>query len=167
MAGDLALLGIGNVGAVVVECGQGSDDAAHDRHRVRIAPEAAIEGRQLLVQHRVAADRVGKFVELSLRGKLAVQQQIADFHEVRLFGQLADGISAMEQHALVAVDICQRAFAATGRLVARIVGEGAGLSIKLADVDYFGADAAFEDRQLDGLVIVDQRRLLVRHDRSP
>jgi hypothetical protein len=43
-----------------------------------------------------------------LLGQFAVQQQIADFHEARLLGQLIDRIAAVEQHALVAVDIGER-----------------------------------------------------------
>ena len=72
---------------------------------MRVTPEAAIEGRELLVQHGVAADRVAELVELCLARQLAIEQQIGDLHEARLLGELIDRIAAMEEHAFIAVDI--------------------------------------------------------------
>jgi hypothetical protein len=43
-----------------------------------------------------------------LARQFAVEQQVADFHEARLFGQLADRIAAVQQHAFIAIDIGQR-----------------------------------------------------------
>ncbi|PAV93088.1 hypothetical protein WR25_15890 [Diploscapter pachys] len=57
------------------------------------------------MHHGVARDRVGEARQLIRRGQLAVQQQIGDFHEARLFGEFADRIAAMQQNAFVAVDI--------------------------------------------------------------
>src|SRR3546814_16030308 len=62
-----------------------------------------------------------------------------------MFSKLADRIAAVEQHALVAVDIGQLRFAARGRSEAGIVGESAGLAIEFADVDDVGSDAARQD----------------------
>ena len=92
-----------------------------------------------------------------MRRQFAVEQQVGDFHEARLLGQLADRIAAVEQDAFVAVDIGQRAFAARGRGEAGIVGEHAGLAVELADVDDVGADAAFQH----GIVHSRCRRLRV------
>ena len=114
--GDHPLLGIGDVGAIVVEGGERADHAAHDRHRVGVAPEAAVEGRQLLVQHGVARDGVGERRQLVLLRQLAVQQQIADLHEGRILGELVDRIAAVEEDAGVAVDIGDLA---TGRTRSR------------------------------------------------
>ena len=75
-----------------------------------------------------------------------MEQQVGDFHEARMLGQLVDRIAAVEQDALVAVDIGDRALAAGGRGEAGIVGEHAGLAVELADVDDVGADRAFEHR---------------------
>ena len=93
---------------IVVESGERADHAAHDRHRMGVAPEAAIEGRELLVEHGVARDRVGEVLQLGLLRKLAVEEQIADLHEGRMLGELVDRIAAVEQYALVAVDIGDR-----------------------------------------------------------
>src|SRR3954449_365113 len=107
-----------------------------------VAPEAAVESRQLLVKHGVARDGVGELVQLVAGGKLAVQKQVADLHEGRMLGELVDRVAAVEQYALVAVDIGDRALAGGGRGEAGIVGEGAGLRIELADVDHVGPDRA-------------------------
>src|SRR5262249_4906882 len=57
-----------------------------------------------------------------------------------------------EQHALVAVDVGDLGLAARGRREARVVSEDAGLVIKLADVQHFGADRALVDRERIALV---------------
>ncbi len=64
VAGDHALLGIVDVGEVVIEGRQRADDAAHHRHRVRVAAEAREEARHLLVHHGVAGDGVAEVLEL-------------------------------------------------------------------------------------------------------
>src|SRR3546814_6561201 len=77
---------------------------------------------------------------------------MADFHEARMFGEVADRIAAVEEDAFVAVDIGQLRFAARGRGKAGIVGERAGLGIEFADIDDVGADGARQDRAVDDLV---------------
>src|SRR3546814_20402789 len=71
--------------------------------------------------------------------------------DVRMFSKLVDRIAAVEQHALVAVDIGQLRFAARGRSEAGIVGERAGVAIDFADVDDVGSDAARQDGALRAL----------------
>ena len=149
MRSDHPLLRIGDVRAVVIEGRQRSDDAAHDRHRVRVTTEAAIEGRKLLMQHGVPADRVDERFEFILLRKLAVQKQIGNFHEGRLLGELVDRVAAMEEDALFAVDIGDRALAAAGRGKAGIVGEHPRLGVELADVDDVGPDCAFQHRIIE------------------
>jgi len=146
VAGDAAMVGIGNVGRVVIEGRERADDTAHDRHGVRIAAETAIELHQLLMQHGVARNRVGEAVELVLARQFAVEQQVRDFHEARILGQLADWIAAVQQHAFVAIDIGQRGIAAGGRGEAGVIGEAAGFGVELADVDDVRTDRAGADR---------------------
>ena len=87
-----------------------------------------------------------------------MQQQVADFQEVRFRRQLVDRIAAVQQHACVAVDVGQRRFARRRRGEAGIEGEGARTRIKLADVDDVRAGGARKDRKLDGLVLEGQGR---------
>ena len=150
--GDHALVRIGDVGEVVIEGRQRADAADHHRHRMRVAAEALEEPAHLLVHHGVAGDAV---VEIGLLGRgrqFAVEQQVAGLEEVAVLGELLDRIAAIEQDALVAVDIGDLGFAARGRGEARIVGEHAGLAVELADVDDARADRAGYDRQIDSLV---------------
>ena len=105
MAGDDALLGIVDVGEVVIEGGERADRAAHDGHGMRVAAEAGEEARHLLVHHGVARDGVTEGFELDLGRQLAVEQQVAHLDEIGVLRQLLDRVAAVEQHALVAVDV--------------------------------------------------------------
>ncbi len=71
---------------------------------MRIAAEAGEEARHLLVHHRVARHAIVEIVLLRLGRQFAVEQQVADFEEIAVLGQLVDRIAAMEQNAFVAVD---------------------------------------------------------------
>ena len=71
-----------------------------------------------------------------------------------MLGQILDGVAAVQQHALVAVDIGDLGFAGTGRGEARIVGEIAGLGVQLADIHHLRANGPGDHRQLDRLVLV-------------
>ena len=114
---------------------------------MRVAAEALEEPAHLLVHHRVmdhAIDEVG----LLLRGRqFAVEQQITGFEKVAVLRQVIDRIAAIEQNALVAVDIGDLGFAAAGRREAWVVGEDAGFGVELADVDDFGADGPLVNRE--------------------
>jgi hypothetical protein len=71
----LATARIVDVDRVVIERRQRSDDAAQDRHRVRVAAKARVEARKLLVHHGVVHDDIDELLELRLRRQLAVQYQ--------------------------------------------------------------------------------------------
>ena len=114
---------------------------------MRVAAEAAKKDRELLVHHGVVGDGVDEIVFLVRGRQLAVEQQVADFQEIALLGQLLDRIAAIEQDALVAVDIGDLRFAAAGRGEARIEGEMAEVGVELADVDDSRTDRPVEQRQ--------------------
>ena len=71
-----------------------------------------------------------------------------------MFGEIADGIAAILQHALVAIDEGDVGFGRGGRGEAGIVGEDIGLVVELADVDDIGALGAGKDRQLIILAVI-------------
>ena len=79
-----------------------------------VAAEAGEEARHLLVHHGVARDAVVEIVLLGLGRQFAIEQQVADFEEIAVLGELVDRIAAMKQDALVAVDEGDRRFAACG-----------------------------------------------------
>jgi hypothetical protein len=148
----LALPGVVDVGRIVVEGRHRARDAADDRHRVRVAPEAAEEIGHLVVKHGVLRDPALEVLDLRGRRQLAVEQQVADLEEVRLLGELLDRVAAIEQLALVAVDEGDRRRAGAGRGVAGIEGEDAGVAVEAADVDHVGTGRATVDRQVQRLV---------------
>ena len=70
-----------------------------------VATKAVEEVPELLVNHRVIGDgRVELGFLLGAR-KLAMEQQIAGFEEICLFGKLLDWIAAMEQNACTSIDV--------------------------------------------------------------
>ena len=132
---------------VVIERRERPDAARHHRHRVGVAPEALIEPAHLLVHHGVAGDTVVEVGLLRSSGKLAVEQEVAGLEEVAVLRQLFDGIAAIEQNALIAVDVGDLGLAASGRCVSGIVREHPGLGVELADVDDRRADRSLVDRK--------------------
>jgi hypothetical protein len=146
---DQPLLRILDVGRVVIEGGKGADHAHHDRHGMRVAAEPLIEPLQLLVDHRVAGDVVLELLLLRRRGKLSEQQEVADLHEVAVLRQVLDAVAAVEQHALVAVDIGDGGLAARRGSEARIVRKVGRLRVELADVEDGRTHRAVDDRQID------------------
>jgi hypothetical protein len=160
---DHALVRIGNIKAVVIEGRQRADHAAHHRHRVRVAAEAGEEPVDLLMQHRVQRDVALELLLLCGIRQLALEQEVADFHEIGILGEVLNRVAAMHQHAFVAVDIGELGFAACGRGEAGVVSEMACLAVELSDVDDLGPDGSAHQRQIEALAgtVVDQRNELV------
>ena len=157
--GDCPLRRVLNIGRVVIEGRQRANDATHDGHRVGITAEPAIEDRQLLMNHRVAGDGVVEFGLLLGIRQFAFQQEIGHFKEVGLVGKRFDRIAAMQQDALVTIDIGQAGFAGSCRPVAGVEGKHACFAIELADIQNIGTDTAVDDRQFNAAaaLIVGQR----------
>ena len=129
-----------DVERVVIEGRQRPDHAAHHRHGMRVAPKSRVEAAKFLLHFAVALDVADEIVLLVGRGQFAVQQQVAQFQEIRLFGELFDGVSAMQENPLVAVDIGDVGIAGGGGDETGIVGE-VSLAGESAHVDHVRADA--------------------------
>ena len=63
---------------------------------MRIAAEARIETRHLLVHHGVIHEATAELLIFLSSGKLAIEQQIAGLDEVALLGEPIDGIAAIK-----------------------------------------------------------------------
>ena len=161
---NFAVLGVVDVGAVVVEGRQCADQAGHDGHRVRVTAETAQEKLHLLVDHGVVLDVFGKGRFGGLAGQVAVEQQVAGLHVIALGRQLLNRVAAVQQFALVAVNEGDGRLAGGCRQKSWVVGEHAGLAVELADVDDFGADIAAVHGQVDcGLAVAEgQRGFVIR-----
>ena len=162
MREDLAMARIIDVHGVVIERGHRRDHRRHHRHRVRVVMEAVEETQQRFVDHRVVLDRLVELLELAADGQVAVDQQVRGFEEIRLRGELLDRVAAIQQHAVVAVDVGDLAFARRRGHEARVERENAVVLVETADVQAVRADRAatcLEYRLLAGLE-VDQFELL-------
>ncbi len=137
----------------------GADHAAAHRHRMGVAPEAAIKLAELLVHHGVERDVADELLLLRLGRQLALHQQVADLHEVALLGQLGDVVAAVEQDALVAVDVGDLGAARAGRGEARIVGEHVRSPYILRMSTRRGPDRAVDDGKFVGFAgfVIGQR----------
>ena len=141
---------IGDIRAVVIEGRKRPGNAAHNRHRMGVAPEPPEKVIKLFVQHRVIGDAFLEFLLLIRRRQLAIEQQIADLHEVGLFRQHVDGITPIKQDPFFAVDEGNFRFTASRRRKAGIIGETVGFRVQLPDVDDVGTEGAFQNRQFIG-----------------
>ena len=145
MSRDHALLWIINVRGVVVESGQCADRTNHDCHRVCVTAITIKETIELRVQHGVVGDRVCVLVEFGFRRELTIGQQVADFQEAGIVGELVDRVAAIEQYAFVAIDVSYLRFTAGCGRKARVECEHTGLGIKRFHIDYIRADSSSKD----------------------
>ncbi|MNG08856.1 hypothetical protein D3C84_922430 [compost metagenome] len=120
-----AVMRVLDVQGVVVEGGKRTDHATHDGHRVSVAAEAVEEGLQLLMNHGVVLDGADEPGLFFCSGQFAVEQQVTGFQVVRLFCELLDGVAAVQQNALIAIDVGDLRLARGGGHEARVESETA------------------------------------------
>ena len=68
------MVGVMDIGRVVIEGRQRADHAAHDRHRMGVAAEPVEEAAELFVHHRVMGDVVDE-LRLLLGGRQLAEEQ--------------------------------------------------------------------------------------------
>ena len=127
---DVTVLRVIDVERVMVERGHRADEASHDRHRMRITTEATQEELHLLVHHRVVRHVVHKLILLFDVWQVAVKQQITGFEVVAVGRNLLDGITAIEELALVAINVCDGRAACRRRHKTGVIGELARLAVE-------------------------------------
>jgi hypothetical protein len=91
----------------------------------------------VLVDVRVERDVVDELVELRLRGELALQDQVGDLEMGAALGELLDGVAAVSEDPLVAVDVRDGAAGRCGVGVRGVVGhhpEVALVHLDLAEI---------------------------------
>ncbi len=110
---------------IMVESGKAAYHTTQNRHRVRIAAEPFEEVVDLVMHHGVIANARFEISILLIIGKLAKQQGVTNFYKVRLFRQLFNGVAAVQQYALAAIDIGDCGLAGRGGHEAGIVGKQA------------------------------------------
>ena len=85
--------------------------------------------------------------ELVRAGQFAVEEQVAGLDKVAPLGELIDRITAIEQQALIAVDIGDLGLAARRRGKARVVSEMSSLLIETGDVDDVRSERGLVNRK--------------------
>ncbi len=70
-----------------------------------IVTEPGEEGLDGAIDHGVHADDLLELALLLIVGQFTVQQQVGSFEKIRLFRQLLDGVAAVKENAVLAVDI--------------------------------------------------------------
>ena len=146
---EQAVLGIADIGGVVVVGGDGPEHAGHDGHGMGIVAVAGIEARQVLMGVAVQGDGPFPFIHLPPIGQFAMDQQVAGLQVGAVLRQLLDGIAPVHEHALFPVQVGDRAAAACRGGEARIIGEHTQLAIQLAGVDDRSPVYALFHRTLD------------------
>ncbi len=99
----------------------------------------------VLVQQRVLRDLVGPGLELLFGGQLSEEDQVRGFEIGAVLGQFLDGIPAIPEDALVAVDIGNRAPAGRGVEEGRVVGRQPRVVNGLDLLEIGGPNRAFLD----------------------
>ena len=163
--GDLHLLRVEQVEAVLVEGGQRADRRGQHRHRVRVAGEPVEEPAQVLMQQGVHVDQPDEVGQLLGGRQLAVDQQVGDLQERGVLGELLDRVPAVAQDPSIAVDVGDRG-RARGRVdEPRIVGHVPALREQLADVQAGGTfdRRVYRQRKVAARVIKLDVRHLVPH----
>lgn len=120
----------------MVECRHGTDNTGHDGHRMSIAAEPAEEINHLFVKHGMICHQAFKLLELGRIGQVTVEQQEAHFQIMALRGELVDGIAAMQQYTVIAINEGNGRVASGGRGKAGVIGEDIGLPIEFSNINH-------------------------------
>ena len=147
--GDHPVARIGDIGRIVIERRQRADDADHHRHRMRVPPEPLVKLVHLRMEHGVVGDVVLELALLVRVGKVPVEQEVTDLHEVGVRGEIHDRVAAIEQDPGIAVDEGDRRLTASRRGIARVEGKEVRIRVEAADVDDVGPGRSAENRQFE------------------
>ncbi|MNR36885.1 hypothetical protein D3C85_1548600 [compost metagenome] len=102
-----------------------------------------------------ALDEVGLF---GFVRQFTVQQQVTGFEVVAVLCELLDGVAAVQQLALVAVDVRDCRLAGCRREEAGVIREHAGLAVQLANINHVRANVALVHGQFDAGAAIRERQ---------
>jgi hypothetical protein len=114
-----------------------------------VVGEALHELLDVLVDHGVHRDLMRPVRELARRRQFAEEDQVRGFEIGALLGELLDGITAIQEDAVVAIDVGDAAAARRGVHERRVVGRETlivGVGLDLLEIGR--ADRAVGDRHL-------------------
>ena len=93
---------------LVVKRGERTHDGHHDGHRVRVVLEPVEEPDEVLVDHAVSPRLALKHSSLRPGGQRPAQQQVPAIHHVAVLRELLNGVAAVQQASVLAVDVRDR-----------------------------------------------------------
>src|SRR3990172_6896816 len=133
---------------------------------MRVAPEPAEERQHLLVHQIDLIERCLVLGKLLGTRQFTEHQQVGHFREMAVLRQLLDGITAVEQDALVAVDESNRALGRSGGSKTGIEGENSESAIERLNVHRRGPKCSVQNGQtvFAGSVRESRGHKLMRHD---
>jgi hypothetical protein len=134
-----------------VERGEAAHSGGQHGHRVAVATETFKEPVHLGVQQGVLFDGVVEHFQFRCCRQLTVQDQVADFREGGLFGELPDGVAAVQKNAFIPIDESDLAFTAGCRCETGVEREMVRLSINAADIDYVRTVCSGKYREFVGI----------------
>src|SRR5690606_35374264 len=114
------------------------------------------------MQHGVIFDGFVETLVFFLAWQFAVEQEVAYFEEIGMFGELIDRVAPVQQYAVGAINVGNGGLAGCRGDKAWIVCENAFLD-EAAYVDNVRADGAGINRKLNGLVSHRERGFPVGH----
>ena len=98
-------LGVAEVARVRIKGGERGHGADQDAHGVRVVVEAVHELLDVLMGHGVAHDFAVPAIPARRRWAARLQQKVRHFEEAAVLGELFDGVAAVAQNALVAIQV--------------------------------------------------------------
>ena len=110
---------------VWVEGGKRRQRRDQEAHRVCVIAERLHQPRQVFVDVGVVHHLVLPVCKLVFVGQMAKDQQVGHFQKTALFRQLFNGVTAVLQNAIVAVDVGDAALTRSGVGVSGVVGHHA------------------------------------------
>ena len=145
----LARLGVKNILGVMIERRKRGNGRNHHAHGMGVIVKAVEKFLDALVDESVMRDVIGPVLKLGSGGQFAVEQEIRRFEVRAFFREIFDGIAAVTENALIAVDESDAANARGGVVECRVVAHHAkfrGIDFDLAKIG--GANGAVRDRHL-------------------
>ncbi len=113
------------------------------------ARERIEEALHLFAEQRVVLDRRRPLVELGLRRQPTEQQQVGDFQERAVLGEVLDAVAAMAEQPVAAVHVRDGALGARRIGESRVVGDDAFVGAKTGYVQAVVADGRFHGAEIE------------------
>src|SRR5688572_24891989 len=147
---DVALRLVEYVAGRWIERRQPGDRAVEHRHWMRVVAEALEKLPEVLVHVSMKGDLVHEPVVFLLVRQLAVAKQPGDLEERRILRQLLDGIAAVAEYSLVAIDVGDGTAARCGVQKGRIIAHQTRI-VRIVGLDLLelrSSDRTLGDRNL-------------------